>query len=824
MVNLIKYYSHPTKLLDEHLKGVVKKTKFLTNIDLAMISAIFHDVGKINPNFQDKINSKSISGYSNHSYLSAISFLLYISKNLHKKGTYYLLPFNNSNIEIKEPEIFSILAIITHHHGDLPNFSNILNENECLKLLSFIEENQNLPIAAFLKNFIPDIKGDFTISTKEAKYFYDFQQKKYYSCRHCKPTDVDCIDFFLKTRFAFASVIVADKSDAGNYQIQESEESVRQFNILYNKKLDNHVKKYYSNSCGSLNDIRTKMREESISKLEEELKKGSRVFSLTAPTGSGKTIMLLSLAGKIVNNNIKNNLRIIYALPYLSITEQVENICNNIFNNIDNTDDYIRRIDYNSDNENFKQMQSKLNSDDPNAIKDSDKSITEIIASQFAEDIFDYPFIITTFVRFFEALTSNKNETLLKLPNFANAIFLIDEIQSIPPRLYGFFVALLNAFCKKFNSYAIISTATMPNFKLPENNKHKLYEIFNNYIEPVELLSLEYFKKPVFNRYSINKLSEPVIINNIADIICKEQSSTLVILNTIQDTKDLFKNLKEKNINSEIILINTHFTLNDRKEKIERCKFLLDNKKQVILISTQLIEAGVDIDFPTVYRDFCPIPNIVQSAGRCNRNGTNNKIGKVVIFELQKNNKNRSALIYKNDFLDFAKKEFQNFKEKEELKFIDIQQTFFNHVQKNTLFGVHYNKIFQGGEIDFIEAIKNNDFGEIGKFKLIDDSEFGEEYHYYIAKDKNDDEFERLQLLHSELKQIDFQNFQFMKIKKIEINNQLKKMSGNILRIRLKSSDSPPLKEGEYFGLSKLSSEYYDKETGIRLTAENQIL
>src|SRR5690606_15150758 len=134
---------------------------------------------------------------------------------------------------------------------------------------------------------------------------------------------------------------------------------------------------------------------------------------------------------------------------------------------------------------------------------------------------------------------------------------------------------------------------------------------------PNELLEpTKYFENNVFNRYVVNVIDEDLSIESLAERILQEDSSVLVILNTIQDTKDLYEELSEL---SDVYLLNTHFTPEDRLDKIEEVKKLLSNKK-VILISTQLIEAGVDIDFPTVYRDLCPLPSLIQSAGRCNRN------------------------------------------------------------------------------------------------------------------------------------------------------------------------------------------------------------
>ncbi|MBI5217359.1 MAG: CRISPR-associated endonuclease Cas3'' [Bacteroidia bacterium] len=554
VVDLTQYRSHPDKQLLVHTHGVVEGVKQRTTLNIAELAAIFHDVGKLNPNFQRKLDKLKVGGYSNHAYLSAFGFLCYCTANQEA----ILKIFKN-----EKEWLGSILAIIAHHHGDLPDFPMILKDEEYSRLLSFLNENPDLPVTEFMRNFIQH--NPFPVLNNPLKEYFrnDLQYKVTKVISHP-------LDFFLETQFAFASLIAADKSDASHYQ---NNDSIQIFCLHYHDKLNTYLKKLSSDT--ELNKIRTLMREEANKKIKEELLNGVKVFSLTAPTGSGKTMMLLSLAGEILKH--QNNLRIIYALPYLSITEQVDIVCYKVF---DGLSDFIYRVDSKSENRNFEELQAKLDKD-PTVIK-------EILASQFAEDTFDYPFIITTFVRLFETLASNRNATLLKLPNFSNTIFLIDEIQSLPPRLYGFFVALLDAFCKKFDSYALISTATMPNFVLPQNNKHNLSEFFNGYMSPPELLSLEYFNKQVFNRYHIERLPNPIELKELADTIKTEHGSVLVVLNTIQDTKDLFRELSERPIDAELMLLNTHFTPNDRKAKIERSAELLKDKKGrcVILVST----------------------------------------------------------------------------------------------------------------------------------------------------------------------------------------------------------------------------------------------
>ncbi len=791
MVNIEKYESHPGRPLLVHAKRVRDNVKDITDLPIVEIAAILHDIGKLNPNFQNKLNGVK-SGYSSHAYLSAFIFYLVCQTDRQ---------FLNNEYNIKEiEEIISVIAIVAHHHGNLPNFDHILNENECDKLFDFLRKHPDLPVNNFVQKF-------FTIENFEKHLFNEKAWEKFKILGY---DSKDSLNTFLSTQFVFASLIVSDKADAGNYK--KDENNCLQFFSQYNTSLERYLNQL--DQTTELNKLRTEMRKKAIKNILKKYVEGKRVFSLTAPTGSGKTLMLLSLAGEILKK--ENGLRIIYALPFLSIVEQVEKECLEIFPEYEAA---ICRIDSKSENKEFAKLQSMLD-EDPSAIN-------KIISAQFAEEIFDYPFIITTFVRVFETLLSNKNATLLKLPNFANAIFLIDEIQALPPRLYGFFTAIIDVFCRKYKSYAILSTATMPNFSLPENSNHDLKGFFPEYILPSELLEFEYFQNPLFNRYKISRHTVPIEIDKLAEMVSKEKESVLIILNTIQDSKDLYAELVAENNNNNCILLNTHFTIDDRKNKINKCKQFLEKRKKVILISTQLIEAGVDIDFPIVYRDFSPIPSLVQSAGRCNRNGKLSRKGHVKLIDLQKNHNSRSKLIYKGKDAYFLNYAFINIRDKNlrEPDMFDLQKKFFQDIKENTLFGHHNGVQFENGEIDFIQRIKELKFAEIGKFKLIDVKDFGEEMSFYIPQNDNDKMFEKLQRLLKDLQRIGFNNFNDRKIKSIEIKNQIKAMSGNILRVIIKHDEAaPPVSSEMCYGLFKLSREYYDEHTGIQLKSGGQIL
>ncbi|MDR3626147.1 MAG: CRISPR-associated helicase Cas3' [Ignavibacteriaceae bacterium] len=799
MVDVDDYLSHPDKKLSVHINGVVAGVKKRTNSKIAELSAIFHDIGKLNPNFQEKLRTGKSNGYSNHAYLSAYLFLCYCTENHND----LLKQLNN-----EENWIASIISIIASHHKDLPDFPIILKEKELISLDKFLKTSMFIPASEFLMKFV-ECNNFNPYNEYKERLLYELPVKickiaqKHIASETSK---VSSLIFFLETQFSFASLIAADKEDASYFT---SSSDMERFCSSFNKNLEFFISKFPNDT--KLNIIRTQIREEAIINVSSLLNSGKRIFSLTSPTGSGKTVILLSLAGEILKS--EGNYRIIYALPFLSITEQVEKICQIIFKDFNNS---LARIDSKSENKLFELYQDEVDN--------NPETINKIVNMQFAEDTFDYPFIITTFVKIFETLLSNKNSTLLKLPNFSKAIFLIDEIQSLPPRLYGFFVAMLDAFCRKFDSYAIISTATMPNFELPSSNTHEPAKIFRDYTVPSELVSLDYFKSKIFNRYTIKFDKSRINIEGLTLSILAENCSVLVILNTIDDSKLLFNLLCEKAQDTVLILINTHFTPSHRKKKIQAAKWFLErnkkgiSNKKIILVSTQLIEAGVDIDFPTVYRDIAPMPSIIQSAGRCNRNGIASQKGKVVIFELVRNEKSSASLIYRDKDKVLLSNTIKAMKESDssEYQLLEIQKEYFNFTQQNLVFGLHQ-------EIDLIEKIKEAAFEQIGKFQLIDKKNYGEEIQYYIPKN-NDDRFEKLELLYIDLQSIAYKDYRNKRLKWIEIESLIRKMSDRIVQVRLKVNDVKPITDKDAcFNIYKLSTSY-DSIRGIDLSNINQII
>ena len=309
--------------------------------------------------------------------------------------------------------------------------------------------------------------------------------------------------------------------------------------------------------------------------------------------------------------------------------------------------------------------------------------------------------------------------------------------------------------------------------------------------------------------------------------VLQEEKSVLVILNTIQDTKDLYNFITENMDDTNVLLLNTHFTPRDRSLKVYLAKRKLRQGDKVILISTQLIEAGVDIDFPVLYRDFATISSIVQSAGRCNRNGKNAGKGKVVVVRLGTNQGERSSLIYRGpdkELIKFSRESFYESGNCEEKDMLNIQNSFFEKICNQLIFGAYGKEL----KNNLMEDISQCMYEKVGKFSLIDKNIFGEEWLYYVPRNGEDKNFELLleyqKNLTESLSHDD--KISIIQYHKRKLSNQFKKISNRIVQIRFKQNQSRPItsSDEDYNGLYKISSECYDFKTGIQIDGGGMLL
>jgi len=350
-----------------------------------------------------------------------------------------------------------------------------------------------------------------------------------------------------------------------------------------------------SKSCTFINNERNKILQKCI----EESKELSNIYTLRVPTGLGKTIS--SMAFALNHAKIYNKDRIIYVIPYCSIIEQTADIFRKIFGN--NVIEHHSNINYDNINENDNNL---------------------------ACENWDAPIIITTSVQFFESLFSSNRSSCRKLHNIANSVVIMDEIQLLPIKYINPIFEMIKELYNNYKTTFILTTATMPLLKSKTTNTFNF-----NGIETKEIINNpnELYNK--FIRTEINTINnlEPITFDDVANKI-NNYNTVLAVVNTRKNCENLYNILKSKN-NNFLYHLSNNMCGKHKSEVIKEIMKRLYEKLETKVVSTQIIEAGVDISFPIVFREITGIDSIEQIRGRCNREGEY-KIGQVYIFRFDK--------------------------------------------------------------------------------------------------------------------------------------------------------------------------------------------
>ena len=362
---------------------------------------------------------------------------------------------------------------------------------------------------------------------------------------------------FIDFKKLYASLIYSDKYEA-IFSIPKEEK----------KRIPKDILTSYIDTL-EFNQKRDSFRKFVLSNFD----RSQKLLTLTAPTGYGKTLTALEFALRFDSE------KIIFALPFTSIIDQTEEIVSEVFNNssID-----IFKIHHKT------AIDESIDADRYSKVK--------FLMSSFGGEI-----NITTLYQIVFALFGNKNRDNVKFNQFKNAVIIIDEAQAIPYAFRADFIKLCELISKQMNTVFIFMSATMP--------------ILNEQFR--EISNLDYFKKQ--NRYVLEWLSLKDGQNSLIRHVENQAQSkhTLVVVNTIKKAQELYLKFRDK---FECYCLNGYMTDDDKQRTIEAVGKRLeicDNK--IVLISTQSIEAGVDLDFEVGFREVAPISSIIQTAGRVNR-------------------------------------------------------------------------------------------------------------------------------------------------------------------------------------------------------------
>lgn len=547
--------------LAEHLVGVASLAACFADRfgeNWARLAGLWHDLGKYRPRFQNYI--RQASGFE---------------ADAHIKGEAGKAPHSTAGA-LLACERFGyagrVLAyLIAGHHAGLDDWHSGLNER--------LAEGKSKT----------ELKEALAVGPPEAILDAGAFDPS------LKAIPGGSAGFALWVRMLFSSLVDADFLDTERYMSPERHAQREDWPTL--EQLAPMFERYMA-------DLAAKAQESDVNRLRADILRQCRekaldapgLFSLTVPTGGGKTLSSMAFALEHAMKHGKR--RIVYAIPYTSIIEQTADIFRDIFGEA--------VVEHHS-----------------NAESDPDRENSQ---SRLACENWDAPIVVTTNVQFFESLFAAKTSRCRKLHNIVDSVIVLDEAQLLPPEFLQPILDVLNLLTQHYGVTVVLSTATQPALSTREyfdakQNLRGLDNVREIVADPDEL----YRKLERVNVRLPADWHAPTNWVALAQELSRHDS-VLAIVNRRQDARELWQRMPEGTLHLSALMCGAH-----RSQVIATIKARLKAGIPTRVVSTQLVEAGVDVDFPVVYRALAGLDSIAQAAGRCNREGRLDK-GKVVVF------------------------------------------------------------------------------------------------------------------------------------------------------------------------------------------------
>ena len=608
----MKYLSHPDQKLTEHIANIAA---YDLSDPLFSACAKFHDLAKVTDNFQQYIRNPEHQTALPHAPASAII---------------YLLQHIGKNFRFSKEALFVFNTILSHH-GKLRSFRNPTGND----------------ILEFFRKEVPKSQIEEIYTKEDVVRYFSLQpiQTEHFRKLRLKNRDLTfIIDDFTTQKLLFSKLIFADKFEAIFKKAHQ-----KRLNLCTRNELHKYKEKYLTED-----PVRDAVKEAILKRYDP----GERIYTLTAPTGIGKTLTSLEFALKVKEEQSLE--KIIYILPFTSIIDQTYEIFDKIFPGALTKHHYA--VTFNADTD-----------------RHNDYDRWRFILNSWNE-----PFIVSTLYQLFFALFSNKNSDNIKFQALQNSVIVLDEVQAIPFALWKAFKAILPVLAEKLNAVLILMSATMPILTDPSKatelaDKKRLFSLQNRY-------ELRYFK-----HNALEALAQAIVEKY------HEGKSVVCVVNTIKTSKLLYKKIKEQI--ADCYCLNSYMFYDDRKKVIDTLRDAdSSNVSHKILISTQVIEAGVDLDFDVGFREFAPISSIIQTAGRVNREGKKKSAG-IYIFDTITNVYDTMMMVESEKILLHA------------LKQADICEKDLLPVVENYFLALDENK----GDSGILEDIRNFCFDCISK-------------------------------------------------------------------------------------------------------------
>ncbi|MDR0571500.1 MAG: CRISPR-associated helicase Cas3' [Rickettsiales bacterium] len=593
---LLKHLKEVSEILANNASKIGLKT-------LGQYLGFNHDLGKYSHEFQEylAIGDKTQRGTVNHSTAGAQRIYEKISNDKKYDFLKELLALCNMSHHTNLIDMLTLQGEDNFGRRlkeDIPEFRGNVEE-EIEKEISEIDENEMLAELQNIKEKIDENKGSIS--------------KKFY--------------LGMLAKFLLSCLIDADHTNSADFE--SGKESGLEKNNQYEKwgivseRLDASIKKLTieNNSADSIKNIRKKISDECYNS-GQTLKKGC--YKLEVPTGGGKTLASFRFAIEMAIQHKAD--RIIYCMPYTTIIEQ--------------NADVIRKIVEIKEEE-----KGKIILEHHSNLSQKNKTEEEIDLNEILMENWDVPIVFTTNVQILEILFGSKTTSTRRLHQLANSIIIFDEIQTLPIKCIHLFNNAINFLVDICGATVVLCTATQPlldranekdfkfgNLKISKDKSiiHNVKEVFDS-LKRVEVICED-----------LNDIKDVAFIGNEAIKLANKNNNCLVVCNTTKSAKEIFEYVFNKGKNKYKIYHLSARMMPIHRKWILRCiKQDLNpkNKTKLIVVSTQVIEAGVDIDFNSGIRALAGLDSILQTAGRINRNGLNG-IKNLYVYRFSDNSDN----------------------------------------------------------------------------------------------------------------------------------------------------------------------------------------
>jgi CRISPR-associated endonuclease/helicase Cas3 len=773
-------WSHPDQTLDTHIGGVLEVA--LTCVEgrtfsgwnatrlreLTAVAAVFHDFAKATSYFQSYILSsqKKKTRLSSHTALSSI-VSYYVGKHV----------LEGSGDDVLPDTLFLLMAV-RRHHGNMSGFLSEINafydqEELLIQQAEAVDyDGWNRIVADLLPRLSIRIKDLLPFTAERVRFWVtDFQRERRYLRRWIRKRyengrNQEVADYFKYNTF-YSILLDADKNQA----------ALRERIRLGRREIKAELVEQYRRERRWASSPFNQLRERAYREVEQRIDRAEgRLFSINLPTGMGKTLIALNTALRLRRRRQTETgilPRLIYALPFLSVIDQNHEVFRQVLSRGGAVVDHSVLMKHHSLVEpNYKSTEDEEFQYDSNA--------AQILLEGWNSEI-----VCTTFVQLFQSLLSNRNRVIRKFHRFSHAIILIDEVQGIPVKYWPLMREMLLELTEGMNTDVILLTATEP----------RIFESFDPVIPLCDHRC--YFES--LNRITLfPRMSQKMTVEAFVQTLPLQREKThLFILNTIASAKELYRQLSER-IQEPIGFLSTHLPPKERLQRIEAIK----SGQYHYVVSTQLVEAGVDIDFDIVYRDLAPLDAINQSAGRCNRNG--NRQGQMYIIHLWNGNTSYGRYVYEPVKLDVTRTLLEEHEQISEPMLLPLIESYFERVKITSNLS-ESSRILRGVHSLYFEGEDSEDRLPVSRFRLIEDDQG--KVDVFIELDDEAAaiwrEFEEIVGLGDALERYR----RFAKLKK--------RFQEHVVSIPKTIENRPPLLHDIFYVGKESLDEYYDAQTGF---------